>query len=466
MKRFRSSLIALGILAALAAYIWWVEKPAALKKEETQKAEAQVFKFSRENAARVEIQSAAGAVVLERTPAEDPASAVWKWRLVEPLATWADAVRVDDVLRELEDLKSQRRVEGTDMAVFGLDAPPIRVEVKMKDGSVLGLDMGRDAQVERGVYARRRGGAASPVYLLDGYVKTALSRGASELRDRSVVRFESARVRKIEIESLEGRLTLEKNAGRWSLSAPKSMQADREAVDNLLQALEFMNATEIVSERPDAKTVREKNLAPPWMRLTLTERRDAGERKVMAVLGRRKDALFALRDWDGALLRVDSPRWDDLRSRPEYYRRGRLVEFAKWDVEGVEVEGEKSFALEKKDWEWKLVRPKEAEPDRVRMDGLLDALMNLKAADYFEKPSEDAAWGLDKPFLRLRVKGKEGALAEVSFGRKDGKIAARAAGWDGVVLAVDEALVATFLQGHEELLKPSPMPEIPEDEAH
>jgi hypothetical protein len=257
----------------------------------------------------------------------------------------------------------------------------------------------------------------------------------------------------------EEALALEKRDDVWRLVEPQASPAEKEAVDDFLYALEYMNASSVVSEHAAGPERRAHGLDAPYLDAELVEKRGEGERTTSVVLGKKDEKLYALRDWDGALLEIESPNWDDLDVSFDSLRRKRLFTLPKWEVSRVEVKNpEGSYVLAKEDWTWHLLEPEgEEDPDRMQADDVVSVITQLKASEFFSVPDDMASVGLDEPFLRLRA-GSDERSESASFGRgsEEGRVYARVEGWDDTLLVVEESSLEIFLKPYAYLLEPTP----------
>ncbi|UCF79985.1 MAG: DUF4340 domain-containing protein [Acidobacteriota bacterium] len=458
--KFRGALVAILILAGLVAYLFLVEFPGQKAKKEREKEEKSVFSLVRDDVARVALKRLEGeSLEFERLDAEAPEARdkLWEWRLKNPLETYADKVRVEDLLRELEDLRKQHDLESVDFAQFGLANPEVRVEIEMRDGRSLGLSVGADAPVEAAAYARadHQGG----VFLIDRSVKESLLKDTFHFRDRRAVNFDAMHLLRMAVRRPEESLALEKRDNAWRLVEPQASPAEKEAVDDFLYALEHMSASSVVSEHAAGTERRAHGLGAPYLDVELVEKRGEGERTTDVLFGKEDDKLYALRDWDQALLEIESPSWEKLDVSFDALRRKRLFTLPKWEVSRVEVKNpEGSYVLAKEDWTWRVLEPEgEKDPDRMQADDVISTITHLRASGFSPVPEDEAPLGLDEPFLQLRA-GSDERSESASFGRgpEDGRVYARVEGWDDTLLVVEESSLEILLKPYAYLLEPTP----------
>ena len=122
------------------------------------------------------------------------------WRLSGPLSARADAVAVEQTLRQLGSARVKEFVEETpaDLAHYGLAAPRLTLRVETKDGAGKILYLGSYDGEKGGHYARREG--RSTVFLLpDDATVQSLQRDAAAYRAKTLLDFEQGEVRRIRL---------------------------------------------------------------------------------------------------------------------------------------------------------------------------------------------------------------------------------------------------------------------------
>src|SRR5205823_9734278 len=123
----KTTIVLIVLLAGMGIYLLFArtagEAPAGSK------AENKLLAIESADVTKVAIHPADGKpTVLEKSGTD--------WRLVEPVNAPADTFQVDDLLRELTELKSRGQVEADQKAAAGLDHPSYTVELTAKDGKL------------------------------------------------------------------------------------------------------------------------------------------------------------------------------------------------------------------------------------------------------------------------------------------------------------------------------------------
>src|SRR5207248_6245596 len=87
------------------------------------------------------------------------------------------------------------------------------------------LLIGRIDTTKKGIYAMREG--ESSVLLLPEDVAKAIPRTVAALRDKQVVALDRDKVKRIDVESPKGTVTLAWEKDRWAITAPQPLPADQ-----------------------------------------------------------------------------------------------------------------------------------------------------------------------------------------------------------------------------------------------
>jgi len=227
-------------------------------------------------------------------------------------------------------------------------------------------------------------------------------------------------------------------------------------VDGLLGAIEGLRMESVAADEP--KDLKTFGLAPPKRSVTL--QLTTGVRRTLEIGGSPAEKKYHARDAAGGpVVVIASGLVDDLAKGMDNLRAKRLAEVAAYDVSGFEAELDgakrvyaKTTSKDKDGVEaahWKRTAPdaKDLETDKVQ-----DALFKVGGVEvqsFVDAPGPDAAYGLDKPALKLTVKNPKGPVT-IELGTKDGVSYARRSG-DAAVLKLDAAKADDLVKALKEL---------------
>jgi hypothetical protein len=442
----RTTAVLALVALALGAFIWFYEIEGEADRKAAEQEEKHLFPGLDSGAIEwISLETSDGvAVRLERRDA--------RWRLTEPFDFPADAVAVDAMAGALADLAQEQAIEaGQPLSVYGLaEEDARRVEFGTAQ-EAHALRIGRKAPLGSNTYVAR--GSDDAVFTVPTWRTNALSEELLDLRDRRVLAFDAAAVRRLEASWPGGHVVAVRSGetgggddadeaadeagppdGGWRLVEPLDARADADRIDGLLSDLTYLRADGFVDEALDDT---EAGLAPPDFAISLHLEDDAApgsERTIHFALGRpRDDGQRLARGANPTLYALASERIDDFPRSVVEYRDRELARFVPSEAEAIELvfasEGEGAsirVELRRDDASWTSDPPLRAGAGAE----LLAALASLKASDVVEESSDDArrgALGLAPPLVRIRVLGRspeeEGAIApvlgEVLLGHSD-----------------------------------------------
>jgi len=448
-RPFLRTYVALAVLAGLGAYIYLVESKREPGAEDSKKKE-KVFTLDKAKIESLSIAPRDGeAIKLVKDQGKG-------WRMTAPMDVAADAAEADGILASLESLEIDDVVAETpaSLAEFGLDKPKVSVEAA-QGGTTFTLLVGDKVPAGSGLYAKLP--VKPRVFTIPAFLETTFAKKAFDLRDRDVLHVKRDDVRSLEITGPEGDYTLLRDSqGEWSLTKPVSSQAGRWAVDGLLGAIEGLRMESVAADAP--KDLKPFGLLPP--KRTVTLEFATGVRRTLEIGGSPAEKKYHARDSAGGpVVVVASGLVDDLAKGMDNLRAKRLAEVAAYEVDGfeAEVDGTKRVYAKttNKDKDgvdtphWKRTAPdvKDLEADKVQ-----DALFKVGGVEvqsFIDAPGTDAAYGLDKPILKLTVKNPKGPIT-VELGQKDGVSYARRSG-DASILKLDSAKADDLVKALKEL---------------
>jgi hypothetical protein len=333
------------------------------------------------------------------------------WSLVAPVEAPADRRAVEDLAMSLATLRVEREIEANPQkpAEFGLAPPVLEVTFKVK-GQEHAVKLGAKNPTGIWVYAQE---ADKPAVLL---VPESLLRDAqkppSDFRDRTLLAFERKDVKTLEVRGPAGQVLATAAAtgpDEWHLTAPLAAPADREAITGLLDKLRAAKVKEFVAD--PGTSPAEYGLDRPT-RLTLGVGEAASRTARTLRFGKvvpDKKSVYAQREGESSVLLLDEELWKAVPASASALRDKTILAYDRAKLERVELESPKGkVALALQDGKWRITAPAALRADEGAMSELLWKARDLRARDFVaEKANRLAAYGLDKPRVRLTVWEKE-----------------------------------------------------------
>ncbi len=459
MKQFWKTGVALLVLAGLFFYIGKYEWGQEIEDEPKES----ILVVEEEKVTGISIETQGGESIRLVREADE-------WRMTQPFEAPADSSAVDSLLTRVGELEADEVVvESTDdPAQFGL-APPARtvtITVEGEDEPRV-LEFGHKAPTGSAIYARTPG---SPrVYAVASWVESSFDKKPFDLRDRDVLHVKRDDVRILEVAGPEGDYALARSdAGEWAFTEPLATRAGRWSVDGLLGTLENLRMESVAAET--AESLKPFGLDRPVRSVHLVL--NDGTTRTLEIggpAGEEEDGKRHAREKGSSLVAViPGAIVTDLEKGMGELRATKLLEVATYDTEGFDVVSEgvtETYAkstVEDDDGldqtRWQRTAPDEAELETTTVEDALFKLSGVEILEFLDRPAEPAAYGLDSPVLRIAVRAKTDAWAEIA--RKDGDLYARRSA-DAAVLKLDPAKANELIEALEGL-EPQETPEDPD----
>ncbi len=467
----KTTAVLFAIAAALAAFVYFCEPEREQARVEAEAAEKRLFPdVVQSEIASISLRvSDVPEIRLERRDG--------RWRIVAPIDFAADTFAADGVASAITQLRSESVIEDPrPPEVYGFGAE--RAEVRFTVGELeKALRFGNQTPVGSNSYASVDGD--DRVYTVASYQLTPFKKRLEDLRDKRIVDFDQAAVRRVAVSWPGTSFVVERSDEGWQMVEPVQARADVDTVDALLSSLSFLRASAFVD---DPGSAEEMGFAPPQFAVEMEMSREgAGSDPVIARFAvggvAETGAQRFVRGAVESLYLISEQSFDDFPRRLVEYRDRRLAEFAAGDARRVELgfhtdAGETvalSVTREGDGWASSAdpVQPEE-------LDALVEALSGLRADDIIAEafgPAELQAMGLDPAKAVLLVYGDGDPaerLAEIHLGVAFGDgVTARAPDRENIFL-LDAALadlIPTDLEDYRERFVAQPASATDEEDA-
>lgn len=370
--------------------------------------------FDRESISLIRIDRLKDAIVLSRNGAG--------WSLSEPIETEADPQAMNELLFALD---RQQRIgaqaaTGAQLQAFGLEKPPLRVEVVSDSGESARFNIGADSPVQGEAYATLAD--AEDYFTVSADLKRNLGRSLESLRDRSLIAFNANEATTMTL-ILRGDTTISavREEANWRLVEPIRAAADAGAINAILHATHLTKAQDFIDTDTldlkkyglDVPTVvayfeAEGALGPRTSALTIGSPRDAQEKSYYA---RRQDrnSVFAVPE---GLVFALIPEVEELRVKDVFSLAGG-------DIRTFEVQfaGDTIRLRMDESGQWRFDEPGSEAADQNVVAEALRYLMTTRVRAYLDfQPTEEMA-GLDPPRLRVTIGDGAGRTESIETGR-------------------------------------------------
>lgn len=235
------------------------------------------------------------------------------------------------------------------------------------------------------------------------------------------------------------------SVGNWRVVHPMTVDADQEAVDNLLSSIDWLERRRVVEER-GAVSQESFGLREPRARATIRLR---GRDVTLLVGGDApgESVYLAIAGQDDRVLVVDHEFLGDVSLEVGQVRDKRLSHIRVPAAEALRVSG-RFHVVREAPMRWELQTPVEMRADTVAVENLIRELERLRATRFVADDVDDEGlgrYGLASPRreVTVRLQGEEGATT-IRVGAAceghDGELYATAYG-TGTVACVPEDLL-------------------------
>jgi hypothetical protein len=260
----KSTLLVVLLAAALGGAVWYLEFKREKPAEDAAAASKPVFSLKNEEVTALTLTRGGETLRVERRGAA--------WRITQPVDAAADEGAVEGLLGSVSYARSSKTIAVTPpgsadaLKAFGLDAPAIALEMKLKSGATHRLRLGAKDFTGGNVYALADGTA--DVALLPADVLSNSDKPMLEFRERRIAVLDEEKLVRMRMKNEHGILLAAKNAeGKWIVSEPAAMKGREVETERMFNALREARAEAILDSPTPAERAR---LARPGVEVELT----------------------------------------------------------------------------------------------------------------------------------------------------------------------------------------------------
>ena len=402
----RNLVILAAVVIAVLAYILLVERHRPTSDEALAEAEKVLQDFDRDQVTGIVIERDSGRVRLEKVGEA--------WSLREPLDFAADESAVSSTLGTLANLRADRRLseDEVDLAVYGLDDPPIEIRLGTGDGGETVLEVGDEMPL--GSKRALRLAGTDEIVIVPGWFVSDLEREVDDWRSREVVDISEDQVASIDIGAGDDRIRAVRLKDRWQLLEPLEDLAGRDHLRNLVRDLDSLRIEEFLDDPVDPADL---GLDAPEYEITVI-RADGGE-PLRLDLGNTREGEngveVACRRGDSEFFWASERVRTRLSKAPVLWRSKKVMPFETWDVEGLRLSrGGDAVELEEVDGLWQFVEDG-AQANNPVVQDRLRMLANLEATDYDLMAPMTAEMGRAEVVLKAADDEAEGRVLSFEF---------------------------------------------------
>ena len=240
MRGLRSTVVLAVVLAALAAYIFFVDSRMPVGDDG---AGPTAFDVIADDIEELAVTALDGST--SRLRREDGG-----WRLVEPVDAAADAAAASTVAGSLASLEIQRVIaeEATDLQAYTLDPPRLEIAFRAREGALRRLQIGSATPAGDNLYARLAD--EDRIFLIASSLEGTFNRTPLDLRDKRVLVFNAATTESFSVAAAGATRRFARQDGSWSILEPFEARGDHAAIDGLVTSLSSGRMQDVADEDP------------------------------------------------------------------------------------------------------------------------------------------------------------------------------------------------------------------------
>lgn len=409
---FRTTLIIIVLLAGIGgAYYLFFQEPSDKAVENEKPRIHQVYGVTREAVQQVEIAFADAAYQDLKLVKGGRGN----WRLNTPIQVDADSEKVNQVLDDFLNKRVKQTLEVTELAQYGLDTPSITLSLSTEgDLPTATFLIGKKA-INFSVYVKEK--SETHIFLIESSALDDLTKSPTDLRDRSVLKFNPETVSSIQFKhwdagstSQSSTINCEKRDETWHVIHPLEAKADTQDIEDLLSELRSLKVSTFEADGADAQGQLEKfGLDAPRIQVELTDGDKTYAIDISASIpaenGTHGRVYVKTTVYQDAVYTVDEGIYHLLNKSIFDLRDKRVIDFQRTDTIRIEIKQDRETTVCTKNFDniWELQTPTgKIKADAEAVDDLLFGVDSLKAAAFVDDSTANlASYGLATPSIKV-----------------------------------------------------------------
>lgn len=482
---FRTTLIIIVLLAGIAGAYFLFFQQSPENTSTTEKPQIhQTYGITREKVQQMEVRFADMAYQDLKLVKD----AVGNWQLKSPFQADASSENVNQMLDDILNKRVKQTLEVTTLAQYGLDTPSITLSLWTDQGSpAVVFSIGKKA-INFSVYAKEK--SEAHIFLIESSALDDLTKSPTDLRDPSVIKFNTETVSYIQFasgdigensnqrsavsgqqetgmeERKDGRgrtqpstvpafqpnadgyktLNCEKRDGIWFVTHPIEAKADIQEIEDILSKLRSLQVSTFEADRADANTVthlEKTGLDAPRIRIKLTDGHNTYGLDIGAEVPPENGTpghVYVKSVHQQAIYTVSDDIYKLLNTSVFDLRDKRIIDFQRTDTIRIDIRRgqEITVCTKNPDNTWELQTPTgKVKADVKAVDDLIFGVDSLEAAAFVDDPAKNlASYGLAAPSIAVAFTQRgeeEPTVLRIGDATRDGTFYVKAEVSDQVV---------------------------------
>ena len=405
---FRTTLIIIVLLVGIGgAYFLFFQEPSDKAVDNEKPPIHEVYGVARDAVQQVEIAFADAAyqdLKLVKKTTDN-------WQLAKPFHVDADSEKVSQMLDDILNKRVKQTLEVTELGQYGLDIPSITFSLWTgKDTPTATFLIGKKA-INFSVYVKEK--SEAHIFLIESSALDDLTKSPTDLRDRSVLKFNPETVSGIQFKHREAgpsTINCEKRAGTWYIVHPLEAKADAEEIETLLSELRSLKVSTFEADGADTKLQLEKSgLEDPRIQVELTDGDNTYAIDIGASIASENSThsrvYVKTAVYQDAVYTVAEDIYHLLNKSVFDLRDKRVIDFQRTDTIRIEIKQDTETIVCTKNFNniWELQTPiRKIKADAEAVDDLLFGVDSLEAAAFVDGPNHNfVSYGLAPPSIEV-----------------------------------------------------------------
>ena len=336
------------------------------------------------------------------------------WQLIKPIQVDADSEKVDQVLNDVLNKRIKQTLEVPELTQYGLETPSITLSLWTSgDAPAATFLIGKKA-INFSVYAKEK--SEAHIFLIESSALDDLTKSTTDLRDRSMIKFNTETVSGIQLQQRDTGSTVhcEKRDNTWHLVHPIETKADSEGIETLLSELRSLKVSTFEADGADANNparLEKYGLDTPRIQAQITDTDNTYTLNIGSAVptenGTQGQVYVKASVHQETIYTVSEDVYNSLNKSVFDLRDKRVMDFQRTDTIRFEIKKDKETTVGTRNYDdtWEL----QTSTGKIKADA--DAVSDL----IFGVDSLEAAAFVDAPIKNLVSSGLAPPSIEVTF---------------------------------------------------
>ncbi|MDP7057818.1 MAG: DUF4340 domain-containing protein [Nitrospinaceae bacterium] len=412
--KFKGTITLTIAFIGIVLYYFLIDVPTAERKREDKIRSEKVLLFEPGDVDTFSIIKNKISITLKRSSASE-------WQMTAPVNAKGDTAAASTYLSFLNNLSFTRVVDDSpkDLSIFGLNTPTLKISFSMKNGGTQGIRVGDDHPMGSKIYLAR---SDENTVLSATVARNNLDRSVYDLRDKTILSFETSKVTKLECTRDEKTLVLEKVEASWKLSEEKnSAKGSENEISNFLNSIRAARIKEFVEEHPEQ--LASYGLDNPKLILKVISAKASDP--LTLLIGKKGENGFYAKILSGKnVFIIEQSLFNTLNnSRLVDFADKSLVNFSDDEVAGLNLRMDDEaihLIRDEKDLQkWTIEKPVNAQASTATVNSLLFDLKDTRIVEFVKTfVTNPEPFGFDPAEKKLTLTYKDGKTWSLILGNQ------------------------------------------------